>query len=573
MGKTTTKTLTMASAFETIYKKAHNSELNEAIYFNIAKEALYIKAKLNLTGDDAKIIILKAIIIAFAIDKDGSFVVSEVGRWLGLSKIAFLSYSKTITDLYEEGFLHQEVTRRNGDACIAYSLPTSLLQCIIEDKEFVRYDTRNLSAKEFLGQVTRWMIITDNDTDYYEKMVRDIRLLIDNTQHLHLSRELAALSHEKEDGGLDDAHMVLFLLCASRQILGHSRRITRIQYEDILEQSFQLEELVQDLDDQIDVLSPSKLNLLESEISDGMASPGEYCLTQHACDTILKEYHFTPRKAEVSSGMIMPESIKPKTLFYNKREGEQIARLTNLMQPENLESVQQRLAESGLRTGMCILFHGAAPGTGKTESVMQICRKTGHPIMKVDMSTVKSKWVGDSEKNLQQIFDNYKNEVADCRKKGSPIPVLLLNEADGLISQRSQNAETSVDKMQNTMQNIILQNMEDLDGILFATTNLAANFDKANERRWLMNIHFEKPDDNARQQILRSMIPELSKTEAKQLAEEFPAFAGGQYENITRRLKIEQIINDTPFSVGLVKRLCQEEGIKETTSRQPIGFC
>ena len=75
--------------------------------------------------------------------------------------------------------------------------------------------------------------------------------------------------------------------------------------------------------------------------------------------------------------------------------------------------------------------------------------------------------------------------------------------------------------------------MEQLDGILIATTNLAENMDKAFERRFLYKIKFEKPDLLSRSQIWQSMIPQLTPSEAKRLASEYD-FSGGEIENIAR---------------------------------------
>ena len=80
-------------------------------------------------------------------------------------------------------------------------------------------------------------------------------------------------------------------------------------------------------------------------------------------------------------------------------------------------------------------------------------------------------------------------------KRSDVAPILLFNEADAIFGVRKNGAENAVDKMENTIQNIILQEMEDLNGILIATTNLATNLDSAFERRFLYKIEFEKYGD------------------------------------------------------------------------------
>ena len=114
----------------------------------------------------------------------------------------------------------------------------------------------------------------------------------------------------------------------------------------------------------------------------------------------------------------------------------------------------------------------------KHNEVYQLARKTGRNIMVVDVPQLKSMWVGQSEKNVKALFDRYREQV----KRAKLTPILLFNEADAIIGKRKNGAENAVDKMENSLQNIILQEMEQLDGIMIATTNLQQNMDKAFER-------------------------------------------------------------------------------------------
>ena len=98
-----------------------------------------------------------------------------------------------------------------------------------------------------------------------------------------------------------------------------------------------------------------------------------------------------------------------------------------------------------------------------------------------DVPQIKSKWVGDSEKNIKALFDRYREVV----KRSKLAPILLFNEADAIIGKRQEGAERAVEKMENSIQNIILQEIENLDGIMIATTNLQQNMDTAFERRFL----------------------------------------------------------------------------------------
>lgn len=554
----------LSTSLEKIYKSAQSSELSTEFFARSSKHALEVKKKLHLEGD-AKKVIIKAAIIAFAVNHDDPFSAKETASFFDLSNIGFLRYTPLLEELHSERILRRGVCRVRGEFSTSYSICAECLDAIRNDVEYTPVSYDSMTCSEVLTQINRWLAITDNNVQYYNTMVRDIQALIDKTQHLVISRQL-------RDMGLDHPHLIMFLTVACFQIIRRHHSVPMILIEDIMTESCMFDAICSDLDKGEDLLNT--LKLLENSTSDGLVSQGSYILTEHACQTVLSEFHFKPFDHESSNtdSLIKPEDITPKTLFYNEREGRQILRLTSMLQPEKLADVQQRLHDSGLRTGFCILLHGAQPGTGKTESVLQICRQTGHPIYQVKMSEVRSKWVGDSEKHVQAIFDNYRRMVNSSRKQNAPMPVLFLNEADALLGARSQqNDMSSVDKMNNTMQNIILQNMEDLDGLMIATTNLTANLDKAMERRWLMTIHFEKPEVAVRAKIFSMMLPQLNDEDASLLATEFPNFAGGQIENVTRRLKIEQVIDDVPFTLDNLRRLCREEGIASKT-RQHIGF-
>ena len=173
--------------------------------------------------------------------------------------------------------------------------------------------------------------------------------------------------------------------------------------------------------------------------------------------------------------------------------------------------------------------------------------------------------IGESEKNVKAIFDEYRQLCnSSCL-----VPILLLNEADALIGKRMEDAERAVDKSENTIQDIVLQEMENFEGILIATTNLAGNMDPAFERRFLYKIEFEKPDTEARAKIWKSMLPSLNKKDAAALSERFPRFAGGQIENITRKVTVDEVLHGGKTKFSDIVSYCEQETIGK---HQSIGF-
>jgi hypothetical protein len=257
-----------------------------------------------------------------------------------------------------------------------------------------------------------------------------------------------------------------------------------------------------------------------------------------------------------AEGLIRYQKLKPKKLFYNPLEQTQIDRIWSLLEGDKYKKAQERLAAKGFRTGFACLFSGG-PGTGKTEAVYQLARRNQRNIMKINASDILGSFVGESEKSIKAVFDEYRKRVNRSRVA----PILFLNEADGLLTKRASKdaANPSVVQMWNTMQNIILEEMENLNGIMIATTNLAANLDKAFDRRFLFKVEFSKPDMASRQSIWRSLVSELSEAEASELASrvEFP---GGQIENVARKCIIENALNETELSLDGLISFCGEEG-------------
>jgi SpoVK/Ycf46/Vps4 family AAA+-type ATPase len=198
----------------------------------------------------------------------------------------------------------------------------------------------------------------------------------------------------------------------------------------------------------------------------------------------------------------------------------------------------------------------------------QLARETGRDIMVVDISETKSKWFGESEKCIKQLFDRYRGAV----KTSYLAPILLFNEADAVISKRMELVENArtVDQTENAMQNIILQELENLEGILIATTNLTKNMDRAFERRFLYKIEFSRPAAEVRASIWQSIVPSISASDARTLALAYD-FSGGQIENIARKRTVNSIISGAGISVDKLKLLCDEEILEKDTAKK-IGF-
>ena len=261
-------------------------------------------------------------------------------------------------------------------------------------------------------------------------------------------------------------------------------------------------------------------------------------------------YNFTNKK---KSNEILPEQIKPVKLFHNKGEDAELQKLYEIFSEESLKKVFHNMNNKGMKAGFTVLFYGD-PGTGKTESVYQLAHKTGRSIIPVDISHTKSMWFGESEKRIKEIFSQYKETYT----KHGDYPILLFNEADAVLGSRNAQAASPVGQTLNAMQNIILQELEDFEGILIATTNLTDMLDKAFDRRFLYKIRFNAPDTSVRQEIIKDKLPFLNKAQVAKLAHDF-SMTGGQIANIAKKANVHQILNGTQPSEEDVYGYCENE--------------
>ena len=217
--------------------------------------------------------------------------------------------------------------------------------------------------------------------------------------------------------------------------------------------------------------------------------------------------------------------------------------LDNLIKQVDKE-VFRKLKEWGIkdkRKGIDarIIFYGSA-GTGKTMTAMSLAKTLKRPILSFDCSKILSMYVGESEKNVRRIFDEFK----ELSQKAKVEPILLLNEADQFLSSRTEGTGSSADKMHNQMQNIFLEQIERFEGILIATTNLLGNIDKAFSRRFNYKIEFKKPGKRQRLRLWQFMLPENA-----DYTEDFDVQALAAYDLTGGQINL--IIKNTAYKVAV----------------------
>lgn len=152
-------------------------------------------------------------------------------------------------------------------------------------------------------------------------------------------------------------------------------------------------------------------------------------------------------------------------------------------------------AARGGGSGINVLFSGPS-GTGKTMAAQIIANETSLDLYRIDLASVVSKYIGETEKNLGRIFDEAANSSA----------IIFFDEADALFGERTEVSDAH-DRYANIEINYLLQRMDDHDGIVLLATNFETSLDEAFERRLDRTIEFIRPDRDARIRLWQSSLP------------------------------------------------------------------
>jgi len=217
-----------------------------------------------------------------------------------------------------------------------------------------------------------------------------------------------------------------------------------------------------------------------------------------------------------------------------------------------------------------IIFYGGA-GTGKTITALALAKSLKKDILSFDCSKILSMYVGESEKNVRNIFDTYKDLSAKTKSE----PILLLNEADQFLSSRTSDGLSGSEKMHNQMQNIFLEQIERFEGILIATTNLLENIDKAFSRRFNYKIEFTKPNKEQRLELWHKLLPAALPLEKNLDFEKLSTYelTGGQIELVIKNTAFKVAVQEEPlFTVKDFIEQIDKELKSMFDSANKVGF-
>ena len=265
--------------------------------------------------------------------------------------------------------------------------------------------------------------------------------------------------------------------------------------------------------------------------------------------TIISGYE---KKNKVLYYDIKHTTVKECSLYYNPKEKELFDTIKKLLSTSPKSN----------QPNVSILLHGA-PGTGKTEFAYQLAKNVQADIMQLNFSEIQSKWIGETEKNIRLIFEQYDNK----RKASNHPIILLINEADGLMNRRV-SVSISNDAFHNHAQTQLLELLEDFKGIVIVTTNLYQNIDEAFHRRFLFRSEISMPNQSTRELILSSSMIStyLSKDLFQKIVE--AEWSPAQIKNIEQ--KIKQLSTIQNIDECLIKSLMMQDEMLQR--KRKLGF-
>lgn len=542
----------LLQAFEMIVDKAKDSSLGEKFY----QEA---DSYLGFASDKLCISKRASAIMALFADRcyDTHIQFSDLIDYLDCRILTLLRYTTETQELIDKEYVCQN--RIEG---LNYSIPMEVMEAFQHNQRYIPSDVEDFTARELFDKFDELFSKCRCEKLNKQVLRKKLRALVVKNSNLAFVKAMALY-----DIDVEDKDFPLFILLCTLFVIDGDDDIRCNDLNFIYEEGESVWRWAKrDLSQGNHRFLQKKF--IEYTNDDGFADRESFKITDSAKKLLFSEMNLSAMQgSRPKGGMLSFENIKPKKQFYNDKERKQVEELAALLDEKNFQGIRNRLKETNFRSGFACLFYGA-PGTGKTETVLQIARKTGRDLIQVNISDIKSMWVGESEKNIKGIFDDYRKMV----KQSAKTPILLFNEADAIIGKRMVGAEKAVDKLENNIQNIILQEIEQLEGILIATTNLAENMDKAFERRFLYKVKFEKPDLHGRLQIWQTMIPSLNDADASFLAARYD-FSGGEIENIARHYTIQSILHGKP--AVMLKSLvgyCDSERLEVRTPKRKVGF-
>lgn len=553
---TTSPTNNLFRSLNAIGKKFKSRKFSEKVLKELDPELLHVSGYMDITVREA---VVFSLIFWLNCNELNSVDVSDISRFLQCDLMDVMSYQPELDHLVQKRILLKERIdniRRLRSIKYDYSVNYLISDAIVNNESIpIVTAVEPIDIYEFVDSVSEFIEKRKKDDLTTSELFDMVELYEEENQHLIMVEQVLKKGLEIQDRTL------WYEICDDLIQFGKTGIDSTMtdMYKNVRQRLQRSRELIE---------KKNKLFQFDwIELEEGVfLSDAVIVVSEKGREMFLGEDAALFQNKGKENKLIRPEKIVDKTLYFDDNIDRQVNFIRQSLDEIMFANLQNRLESKGLPKGMSVIFYGS-PGTGKTESVYQLARQSGRSILHVDISQSKSMWFGESEKRIKEIFTNYK---ALCKTETLK-PILLFNEADAIFGKRKDGNASSVAQTENAIQNIILEEMEKLEGILIATTNLNQNLDAAFERRFLFKIKFEKPSVEAKQKIWQSKLDWLSETDAMQLATNY-SFSGGEIDNIVRKATMEEVLNGEKPDMQQLLVYCDAENFISKTGNRKLGF-
>lgn len=548
----------LLTTIKDVAKQIRHSELKEESIVDIKPKLDLIANYLQVNQNQAVIFVV-VFVLGF---KNISTDISDIINFLNLDVVDSIGMKPDIEELLKKNILinDDEFRRKSRKSDISYAcfnVSPIVSECVYSNIVVSTKTTELLDIYAFINKVSELIHKRSNDDIDTIELFNRVLKLEKKCGHLEPVNKLRG-KLKIEDRTLlyeiSDDHVNGFATSLDKTLkdIYDLNRVRLLKFRELSDKSNIMYEL-------------DYISLGESRF----ANDFNVSLTSNSIDIIFQDDAILFNQTKKNKNIILVDSIASKELFYEPELEREINFIGNSLTEKNFINLQERLSKQNLSKGIAAVFFGA-PGTGKTETVYQLAKTTGREILKVDISQSKSMWFGESEKRIKEIFESYKRLL----KTSKLAPILLFNEADALFSQRktSTHTQSNISNTENAMQNIILEELENFEGIMFATTNLEGNFDSAYERRFLFKVKFETPTVEVKTKIWQNKLAWIVPEFAQKLSKEF-LFSGGEIDNIVRKVTMKEVISGSRPDLNEIYGYCQNESALSNKRRKvKVGF-
>lgn len=478
----------------------------------------------------------------------------DIARFVGLNNMDFLPLKKYVVSLYQKGLLRENNRHHENE----YRVSNAAERALFDNKPFKPKKIIKIDRYKFCQTISSIIEDRSQDNIQTEELFDLVQAEEEQQKQLSFVKKMRKLLPDIEDRTLfyeicddfinDRRHGNTGLGCTLSDIYDNMRR-----------KLFVAKEL---MNKKHTLIVLGLVELLPSQF----VGDAELALSEKGRRELLGEdFELFNMKGASDCRLLSPDKIPHRELFFSNELADDINFVKQSLQEDSFVALQKRLEENALPKGVAILLHGL-PGTGKTASAEMIAKATGRGVYHVDIAASKSCWFGQSEKLFKRIFDDYRQMCKTEERK----PILLFNEADALFSKRKDVDSGNCAQTENALQNILLEEMEKMDGILIATTNLSENLDSAFDRRFLFKIKYGQPDKEAKTAIWKSKLEWLTDDDCRKLAANYD-LSGGEIDNIVRKSEMETLLHGNRLDLTMLENWCRNEKLNNGKNAT-IGF-